>query len=290
MTKICFFIVFSLLFFSCSTTSVKQSEQAEISRNSSSSQAFKYELTAKGEKITYDSNLYDLKRYDVNKDKRPDIINVFKKVPNEKGGHDLHIFLKMMDLNHDSKIDIWRYFDDESGAVEREELDFDFDGKIDRVDYFSNGIVRKSEFNFQFDEKPDIIKNYDEEGIVVLLEADQNGDGMTDYWEYYRNGVVERVEKDTDSDGVADVFRKPGDVGFTTIVDIGQKFEVTTVPDIKENPEDEIVEQVRAAEGQQSETKQESATEVRPAESEPDKNADSTDNTLEPGHEADSEK
>jgi len=116
--------------------------------------AKKHEPTAKGETLKFDSREYEIRRYDLNKDGKPDIINVFKKIPNKKGGFDLHIYLKMMDLNHDSKIDTWRFFNEKTGAVMKEELDKDFDGKIDRTDYFADGIVVRSEFDSGAEEIP----------------------------------------------------------------------------------------------------------------------------------------
>jgi hypothetical protein len=196
------------------------------------------ELTAKGNQLRFDSNEYAMKRLDVNNDGKPDIVSVFKKVQNEKTGEtNLRIYVKMMDLNHDAKIDLWRFFNFETGTVLKEELDLDFDGKIDRTDYYIDGVVRRSEFDFQFDEKADVIKNFDEKGMLVEIDSDSDGDGKTDYWEFYKNGVIERIEKDNDGDGKSDVFKLPGDTGFTTIVDVDARFEI---PEEKEAPAEEV--------------------------------------------------
>lgn len=230
----------------------------------------RYKLTSKGEEIKVDGNVYELKQYDINKDKRPDIINVFKKVPNEKGGHDLLISVKMMDLNHDAKIDVWRYFNEETGAIVKEEFDLDFDDKVDRTDYFIGGLVRRSEFDFQFDENPDIIKNYDEEGQIIAVEFDQNGDGIVDYWEYYRNGVIERIEKDTNKDGTPDVSKMPGDEGFKSINPVDEKLEAKPDENVQEKPEDEIKVEIETSEEPEpaaaQPAKEEPGQEAKPAE------------------------
>ena len=250
MIKLVIFLIFSIVFCSCgSESSVKDGKPAS-SRSSAAAKAAqeRYQLTSKGDEIRFDGNVYELKHYDVNKDKKPDIINVFKKVPNEKGGNDLVISVKMMDLNHDSRIDVWRYFNEETGAVVKEELDLDFDNKVDRIDYFIGGVVRRSEFDFQFDEKPDIIKSYDEAGQVLEIESDQNGDGVIDYWEYYKNGVIEKIEKDTNKDGKPDVSKMPGDDGFKSIAPVDGKLEAKPDENVQEKPEDEIKVEIETSE------------------------------------------
>ena len=250
MIKLVIFLIFSVIFCSCaSEPSAKDGKPSSV-RTSAAAKAAqeRYKLTSKGEEIKFDGNVYELKQYDVNKDKKPDIINVFKKVPNEKGGHDLLISVKMMDLNHDSRIDVWRYFNEETGAVVKEELDLDFDNKVDRIDYFIGGVVRRSEFDFQFDEKADIIKNYDETGQIIAIEFDQNGDGVVDYWEYYRNGVIEKIEKDTNKDGKPDVSKMPGDEGFKSMAPVDEKMEAKPDENVQEKPEDEIKVEIETSE------------------------------------------
>ncbi len=280
MLKFVIFLIFSVVFCSCgSESSVKDGKPAS-SRSSAAAKAAqeRYQLTSKGDEIRFDGKVYELKQYDVNKDKKPDIINVFKKVPNEKGGHDLFVSVKMMDLNHDSKIDVWRYFNEETGAVVKEELDLDFDNNIDRIDYFIGGVVRRSEFDFQFDEKPDLIKSYDEFGQILSIESDQNGDGVIDYWEYYRNGVIEKIEKDTNKDGRPDVSKMPGDDDFKSAAPVDEKLEAKPAENIQEKPEDEIKVEIETSEepepaaAQASQNaKEQVKEEPKPAEAQPAK-------------------
>ena len=270
MIKLVIFLVFSAVFCSCaSEPSVKDGQLSASSvRTSAAAKEMegRYKLTSKGDEIRFDGNVYELKQYDVNKDKKPDIINVFKKVPNEKGGNDLLISVKMMDLNHDSKIDVWRYFNEETGAVVKEELDLDFDNKVDRIDYFIGGLVVRSEFDFQFDEKADIIKNYDETGQLIAIEFDQNGDGKIDYWEYYRNGVIEKIEKDTDRDGKPDVSKMPGDDGFKSMAPVDEAMEAKPDENVQEKPEDEIKVEIETSEEPEPAAAQPAKEEAKPAE------------------------
>ncbi len=174
-------------------------------------------VTAKGGALKLDSAEYFVREFDRNNDKKPDIINVYKKNKTAEGEDAPLLFIKIMDLNLDGKHDVYRFYD-ESGAVVKEELDLDFDGKIETTDIYVGGIVVQKEIDSQFDEKTDLWKFYDEKGVIVRLEEDQDGDGQVDYWEFYSGGVLERVEKDTNRDGKPDVFKRAGDQKFTTII------------------------------------------------------------------------
>ena len=182
--------------------------------------------TARGGQLTFDPKLYVTKTYDANKDGRPDIINVLKKIHKKEGSKrefDLQLHVKMMDLNRDGNIDVWRFYDDK-GAVVKEEVDLDFDGRIDVVNYYVGGVIRRKEFDVRFDERTDRWKHYDEEGVLILLEEDRNNNGSPDYWEHYTKGVLERIEKDTSGDGKPDMFQRSGDKSFTRIISTTDKF------------------------------------------------------------------
>ncbi len=155
--------------------------------------------TAKGGNLNFNTDEYTIVELDTNGDKKTDVFNIFKKIKNAKGEKAEQMFLKKMDLIRDEKIDVYRFYD-EKGSISKEELDLDFDGKIDEADYYQNGIVVRKEIDHHFDEKTDIWKFYDEKGILVKLEEDQDGDGNVDYWEFYNQAVITRVEKDTDKD------------------------------------------------------------------------------------------
>ncbi len=198
------------------------SSNGDAKRRSSETSSSEYGSkmpTAKGGGIQYDPEKYIIKKYDTNRDKKPDRFTIFEKV---KDGEP-RIFAKQMDLNSDGKIDVWRFYD-KKGSVMKEELDVDFDGNVDEVDFYLNGIIIRRELDSQFDEKTDIWKYYDEKGNLNRLEEDQNYDGTPDYWEYYANNVITRIEKDTDMDGKADIFKRQGDISFSPIIKTDERF------------------------------------------------------------------
>jgi hypothetical protein len=221
-------------------------------------------ITAKGGQLKLDPKEYIVREFDRNGDKKTDIVNVLKKGIEGKGeeeGTEPQIFIKMMDLNLDGKYDVYRFYD-EAGAVAKEELDLDFDGKIETIDFYVGGIVMKKEIDSQFDEKTDIWKYYDEKGILIKLEEDQDGDGAVDYWEYYAGGVLERIEKDTDRDARPDVFKKEGDLKFTTIIRNDGKFETVGPSPAPTAPkkEEPAVEEAPAPKEEPATPKEEPAT------------------------------
>jgi len=269
------FIIFAIIVSSCASTDTKVSDRP-------GEEASSYEdtfLTAKGGELTFDPKLYVKKKYDASKNGEADIINVFKKVPKKDGSreeYDLQIHVKMMDLNRDGKIDVWRFYDN-NGAVAKEEIDLDFDGKIDVTNFYTAGVVRRKEFSVRFDEKTDRWKHYDENGVIILLEEDQCNNGKPDYWEHYTNGVLERIEKDTSGDGKPDVFQRTGDKGFTKIMSTTDKF------DSKASIDKEFSKKAEKPSGKPTE---EEPTEEEPTKEEPTKE----EPTEEPTEEINSEK
>ena len=161
MIKLVIFLVFSAIFCSCASEPAAQENKPSSARTSAAAKEMKehYRLTSKGDEIRFDGNVYEIKQYDVNKDKKPDILNVFKKVPNEKGGNDLLISVKMMDLNHDSKIDVWRYFNEET--------------MVDYWEYYKNGVIEKIEKDTDKDGKPDVSKMPGDDGFKSMAPVDE---------------------------------------------------------------------------------------------------------------------
>ncbi len=90
-----------------------------------------------------------------------------------------------LDRNKDGVIDQAMLLDDK-GAKIFEELDFNYDGKMDDFCFYSGG-------------------------VLVREEIDTNYDGSVDMWVYLRKGIyVERYERDTNFDGVVDKVKKYG--------------------------------------------------------------------------------
>jgi hypothetical protein len=139
-----------------------------------------------------------LTEYDLNHDGKPDVWKYTRK--NAEGKEVLA--RKERDLNNDGKIDVWEWYDAE-GNLEKQIIDFDFDGKPDVVLYFEKGQLVRKEYAFGFDGKPHAW-NYYEKGHLSRKERDENGDGKVDYWEYWEGGEVDRIGVDTDGDGRVD--------------------------------------------------------------------------------------
>ena len=139
-------------------------------------------------------------RIDVNGDGQPDIFNYYQ--PRSEG---LRLLVrKEVDLNWDGRVDVRTWFD-ASGRIEKEEMDGDFDGRVDWVDHYQGGKRVLSEIDTDDDGVYDLFKIY-EDGKVRRKERDTNGDNRVDLWEYLdENGNVVKVGQDVDGDGVMDV-------------------------------------------------------------------------------------
>lgn len=140
-----------------------------------------------------------LQTIDINGDGKPDVFNYLR----EREGGSAIMVRKETDLNWDSRIDVRAWFD-ESGVLTREEMDGDFDGKVDWTDHYHSGTRAMSEVDSNFDGAFDLFKYY-EGSILRRKERDTNSDGKIDQWEYFDDkGIVTKVGKDIDGDGVMD--------------------------------------------------------------------------------------
>ncbi|MCK5807945.1 hypothetical protein KAH37_03055 [bacterium] len=225
--RILVFLLSVLFLASCGTAPKKESSSSSSSfrkkKGEPEIQQIKT-ISTKGSEIDLSSRDYVVKKFDINKDKVPDMLSIYKKVKNkETGKKELLLYVKEMDLNHDGKIDVYRFFN-KKGMIDKEELDLDFDGKIDAVDHYRGGIVRKRELAMRFSEQPTIVKYYDEKRKLIRLEEDQSQNGKIDYWEFYDSGILNRIEKDTDGDGKSDIFKRSGDKEFTQVRSADEEF------------------------------------------------------------------
>ncbi len=140
---------------------------------------------------------------DLNQDNQPDVWKMY--ATKSEGGSKVEVLAcKEQDLNYDGRKDIWIYYDDQ-GNREMEEMDLDFDGKIDLVTIRRGGKVVRQELDTNYDGKADIWKYYSEE-VLERVERDSNNDGKVDYWEYYEGGQLDRVGYDKDGDGKPEDF------------------------------------------------------------------------------------
>jgi hypothetical protein len=106
------------------------------------------------------------------------------------------------DINNDGNIDGWSYVND--GYIERQEIDMNFDGKIDSVFmYENNGSVKEEILDTNYDGKMDNWRYYNG-GEVVQDSIDSDYDGKIDVWFYIDRGRVYKMEEDTTGDGSPD--------------------------------------------------------------------------------------
>jgi hypothetical protein len=140
---------------------------------------------------------------DLNHDNQPDVWKIY--ATRMEGGAKVEVLTcKEQDLNYDGRKDIWIYYNDQ-GNRELEEMDLDFDGKVDLVTIRRGGKVVRQELDTNFDGKPDIWKYYTDEALE-RVERDSNYNGRIDYWEYYEGGQLDRVGYDRNGDGKPDDF------------------------------------------------------------------------------------
>jgi len=106
------------------------------------------------------------------------------------------------DINKDGKPDGWTYV--KNGYVDKQELDINFDGKIDTIYvYEGEGKIKEEVLDTNYDGKMDNWRLY-ENGSLVMDRIDSNGDGRADYWFFVDKGRIYKIEKDMNHDGTAD--------------------------------------------------------------------------------------
>ena len=108
-----------------------------------------------------------------------------------------------VDRDGDGRTDHW--ITRENGAITREALDENFDGKPDRTVLYDPGsheaVLIEEDTNF--DGRSDAWTAL-RGGQVVGRRVDANGDGQIDSWSQYQGGVITRLERDKNGDGFRD--------------------------------------------------------------------------------------
>ncbi|MCY1023745.1 hypothetical protein [Pyxidicoccus sp. MSG2] len=144
---------------------------------------------------------------DVNGDGKPDVWTYIVKDPGTGGAPEGDRKVRQeLDLNWDGRVDLTRYFD-ATGEQTRETLDLDYDGKVDATYFFEKGINTRRERDVNGDGRADSFTFY-EGGTLVRKERDTNSDGKVDYWEYWEGGQVDRIGEDLDGDGTVDKWTR----------------------------------------------------------------------------------
>lgn len=137
---------------------------------------------------------------DLNGDEIADVFNFYR----ERSEANRLLVRKEVDLNWDGKIDVRSWFTDD-GQIEKEEMDGDFDSRVDWIDHYNGGRRVMSEIDTDYNGAMDLFKYY-EGGNLRRKERDSTGDGRIDFWEYLDDdGKVLRTGRDLDGDGVMDI-------------------------------------------------------------------------------------
>jgi hypothetical protein len=106
------------------------------------------------------------------------------------------------DINNDGDVDGWTYL--RNGKVEKQEIDMNFDGKIDTVYiYEGNGKVKEEILDTDYDGKMDNWRKFDD-GELMIDSVDSDSDGKADLWIYVDRERIYKIERDTTGDGKPD--------------------------------------------------------------------------------------
>ena len=148
----------------------------------------------------------EVSEYDTTGDDVPDVRKVFRRVGDPPAVR-LILVCREVDLNGDGIKDVVRYYDDE-GSPLREEADRNFDGRMDLLVIFQDGMVVRKELDTNGDGIVDA-KIFYEDGKPFRAERDSRGRSTAthwqpDTWEYYEKGRLVRVGVDLDGDGRVD--------------------------------------------------------------------------------------
>jgi hypothetical protein len=132
---------------------------------------------------------------------RPNVRRVFKTFGEGDGRHKT-LVCREIDTNLDGIKDVVRTFNPKGEAL-HEEVDRNYDGRIDLWINFVDGRLAEEDVDTNDDGKPDVWKFY-VDGQLQRIRRDRNFDGKADIWEIYSRGRLERVGLDDSFDGHVD--------------------------------------------------------------------------------------
>jgi hypothetical protein len=133
---------------------------------------------------------------------KPNIRRVFRIVGDSEHQHRM-IECREADTNLDGIKDVVRTYNPKGEPV-HEEVDSDYDGKVDVWINFAEGRIAEVQEDTNHDGRPDLWKFYSD-GALNRAKRDRNFDGTADVWEMYsRAGKLERMGVDDNGDGHVD--------------------------------------------------------------------------------------
>ena len=144
-----------------------------------------------------------------------------------------------LDYNNDGVVDLVTYYTNHSGQEQlfRREADLNLDGRVDVVtDYDEAGLVAKESFDGDFDGRFDWIDFY-ENGVRVRAETDTDYNGSADFFSYYTAGKPTKKGRDIDGDGEIDFWERFDENG--EVLAKGGEFDIREKEETSEPSEDE---------------------------------------------------
>lgn len=132
---------------------------------------------------------------------RPNVRRVFKTFGEGDARHKT-LVCREIDTNLDGIKDVVRTFNPKGEAI-HEEVDRNYDGRVDLWINFVDGRLAQEDVDTNNDGKADVWKFY-VNGQLQRIRRDRNFDGKADIWEIYARGRLERVGLDDSYDGHVD--------------------------------------------------------------------------------------
>lgn len=132
---------------------------------------------------------------------RSNVRRVFKTFGEGDARHKT-LVCREIDTNLDGIKDVVRTFNQKGEAI-HEEVDRNYDGRIDLWINFVDGRLAQEDVDTNNDGKADVWKFY-VNGQLQRIRRDRNFDGKADIWEIYARGRLERVGLDDSYDGHVD--------------------------------------------------------------------------------------
>lgn len=127
-------------------------------------------------------------------------------LPFEQAAYDIgtHALVRrVLDRNQDGiadRIITWEGL----GGARIEEMDTDFDGRVDRWDTFGATGLRLRSAAARTGDRPDRIATYDRTGLVQRVEIDSNLDGVFEVVQIHEGGRLAEIRIDSDHNGRPD--------------------------------------------------------------------------------------
>lgn len=127
-------------------------------------------------------------------------------LPYEQASFDLethNLTRRVLDQNRDGISDRIITYEGLGGA-RIEELDTDFDGRVDRWDTFGPEGQRLRSATARIGDRPDRIASYSRSGELSRVETDSDLDGNFEHVQIFERGVLAEVRLDSDHNGRTD--------------------------------------------------------------------------------------